>query len=136
MIIDAENKILGRIATIAAKKALLGETVNIINCEKAIVTGNKQSLIKSSLEKRNRGHTKGPFISRLPDRFVRRTIRGMLPYKQPKGKQAMKKIRCFTGIPEKLQNKDTFEGIKDISKLRNFKYLKISQICKSMGGKK
>ena len=39
--IDADNLILGRMATTAAKSALAGENVVIVNCEKAIVTGKK-----------------------------------------------------------------------------------------------
>ena len=39
MIINAENLILGRMTTYAAKKALQGEEVDIVNCEKAIITG-------------------------------------------------------------------------------------------------
>ncbi len=136
MIIDAENKILGRIATVAAKNALLGETVNIVNCEKAVITGKKQSLIKSHLQKKGKGHLRGPFISILPDRFVRRTIRGMLPYKQSRGVNAFKRIRCFTGFPEKFQKQELFQNLKDISKLPNFQYLTVGEICRNIGGKK
>ena len=41
MIIDGNNLILGRVATIAAKRAMQGEPVVILNCEKMIVTGKK-----------------------------------------------------------------------------------------------
>ena len=37
MIIDAKNLVLGRMATVVAKEALLGEKIDIINCEKAVV---------------------------------------------------------------------------------------------------
>ena len=40
MIINADNLVLGRMAAIAAKQALLGEDVRIVNCEKAIITGD------------------------------------------------------------------------------------------------
>ena len=36
MIIDARNLILGRLATITAKKALQGEDIHIINCENIV----------------------------------------------------------------------------------------------------
>ena len=36
--IDATNLILGRLASYAAKKAQLGENVDIINCEAAVIT--------------------------------------------------------------------------------------------------
>jgi len=40
MIVDASNMILGRMVSYVAKKALLGEKVDIVNCEKAVITGN------------------------------------------------------------------------------------------------
>ena len=82
MIIDATNLILGRMAAFAAKKALLGEKVDIINCEKAVVSGSKRDVLARYKQKRERTTIKGPFFPKVADRFVRRTVRGMLPYKQ------------------------------------------------------
>ena len=136
MIIDAKNKILGRIATLAAKTALLGETVHILNCEEAVITGKKQSVLAHYQKRRERGYTRGPFITRLPDRFVKRTIRGMLSYKKPKGANALKKIRCYQGMPDKFKDQKTFDMPKsDISKLPNFQYVKVGELCKFLGGK-
>ena len=75
MILNAENQIMGRLATYAAKKALLGETVNIINCEKAVITGNKKQIIDRYKKRRARGiPRKGPFFPRTPERIMKRTI--------------------------------------------------------------
>ena len=96
-VIDATNLIVGRLATIVSKRALLGETIDIINCEKAVLTGDRDLLLRKYREKRDRGTPlKGPFLSFLPDRFVRRIIRGMLPYKQEKGSKAFKRVMCLT----------------------------------------
>ena len=54
MIIDAKDMIVGRFATVAAKKALLGEKVDIINCESAIITGNKKNLIVAIKKEKER----------------------------------------------------------------------------------
>jgi large subunit ribosomal protein L13 len=135
MNIDATNLILGRMASFAAKKALLGETVNIVNCEKAIVTGNKKTLLLQFKRKRDMGiPSKGPFFPRSPERIVKRTIRGMLPYKQEKGMKAFKRIKCYTGVPENIKNAETIKEA-DISKVPNLKYLKLEQISKYLGGK-
>ena len=40
---------------------------------------------------------KGPFLPRVADRFVRKKIRGMLPYKTPRGRAAFERIMCFIG---------------------------------------
>jgi len=45
MIIDATNLIAGRLATFVAKKALLGEEIEIVNSEKAVLTGKKSDLM-------------------------------------------------------------------------------------------
>ena len=54
MIIDISNSVLGRVATVVAKKALLGETVHVVNCENAIITGSKARLMADFKQKRER----------------------------------------------------------------------------------
>ncbi len=135
MNIDATNLIVGRMATVAAKKALLGETVNIINCEKAIMTGNKKTILAGFKRKRDMGiPAKGPFIHRSSDKIVKRTIRGMLPYKQDKGMTALKKIKCYIGNPEDIKNTETIKEA-DASKVPNLKYITIGEISKFLGAK-
>ncbi len=137
MIINAENLIIGRLATFVAKQALLGEKINIVNCENAIMTGNKSYILKKYAQKRQMGiPSKGPFICRTPEKFVKRVIRGMLPYKQEKGRKAFEGIKCYIGIPEKFKDKklETIENA-DISKVPNLKYIKIGEICRLMGAK-
>ena len=45
MIIDATNLLVGRLATVVAKKALLGGKIDIVNAEKAIISGPKRLVI-------------------------------------------------------------------------------------------
>ena len=135
MIIDASDMILGRLATYIAKKALLGEKVDIVNCEKAVITGNKQSVFEKYKKRNERGSrpTKGPFIPKMPDRFVRRCIRGMLPYKQEKGINAFKRVMCYIGMPDEFKDKK-IEVIQDcnVSKVPSLKYVYVNEICNSM----
>ena len=136
MIINAENLILGRFATVAAKKALMGEKVVIVNCEKAMITGDKYKIFSSYKERKDRGTFKGPFMPRLADRFVKRAIRGMLPYKQPKGKVAFDNIKCHIGVPKSVEGKE-FEKIAnaEISRLTTQKYVAVREVCKNLGAK-
>ncbi len=108
IVIDAEGAVLGRMATYAAKQSLLGNKVTVVNCEKAIITGNKRALQEVYLNKRKRGGTsqKGPYFSKLPDRIVRRTIRGMLPWKNTAGKEAFKRVMCYVGVPDSYAGKE------------------------------
>ena len=137
MIIDANNTILGRLGTYAAKKALLGEEIDIVNCENSVITGDRKEIFKEYERKFSMGiHTKGPFFYRMPDRFVKRAIRGMLPHKKERGAVAFKKIRCHIGIPENFKNQK-FETVKNatIGKVPNLKYITIKEICMHVGAK-
>jgi len=137
IIIDAKDKILGRLATQVAKKALLGEFIHIINCEKAVISGKKKRVFAHYKVRTERGiHTKGPFLPRMPDRFVRRTIRGMLPYKRPRGAEAFKRILCYKGVPQQFKDKDTIKLTgHDVSKLPYLKYATVEEVCKFLGAK-
>ena len=134
MIIDAENLILGRLATIAAKKALLGEDIDIVNSEKAVIIGKKADILARYKMKRARGDTlHGPYFPRDPDMIVKRTIRGMMPYKQEKGRLAYKRIKCYKNIPEDLKSKN-IETI-DEAKLdtKHIRFMKIAELSKLLG---
>jgi len=135
MIIDANNIILGRLGTHAAKKALLGEKIDIVNCENSIISGDKKTILDDYKAKFKRGiPSKGPFFYKLPDMFVKRSIRGMLPYKKERGKTALKNIKCHIGVPESLRDKkpDTLSNA-NISKLPNSKYMKVKDLCNHLG---
>ncbi|MFH1642886.1 MAG: 50S ribosomal protein L13 [Nanoarchaeota archaeon] len=136
MIIDGTNLIIGRLGTYVAKKALLGEEIFILNSENVVITGKKDMVIKKYLKVQERGTHKGPFLPKLPNRFVRRSIRGMLPYKRERGKAAYKRIKCYMGVPEEFQEKK-MERIKsaDVSKLPNLHFITVKNICKRLGAK-
>ena len=103
-VIDADGLILGRLASGVAKRLLQGEKITVVNAEKAILSGKKTSKVLQAKKFLEVGHVRmGPFHYRRPDRIVRRAVRGMLPYKQPKGKQAYKRLKVFTGAPEEVK---------------------------------
>ena len=137
IIIDAKDKVLGRIATFAAKQALLGEEVKIVNCEKAVITGKKSEILARYNQRRQRGiPTRGPFFPRMPDRLVRRTVRGMLPWSQTRGREAFKRVLCYVGIPAEFEGKETIvlEGA-DLSKVINTNFITISELTRLLGAK-
>lgn len=137
IVIDAKNKILGRIGTFVAKKALLGETIKIINCGDAVLTGDRKKILAEYKRKRDMGtHSTGPFHHRMPERIVKRSIRGMLPYKQEKGLTAFKRIMCYRGVPEELKDTKLTEiPGADVSKVVYAKNIKIKEISKFLGAK-
>lgn len=104
---DATGCVLGRLATQAAQDVLDGSEVVIVNCEEAIVTGDKNTILERYKTKYETGtQRKGPHFPRVPDRLVKRTVRGMLPYDQPRGRNAYKRLRCYIGEPEEVDDVD------------------------------
>jgi large subunit ribosomal protein L13 len=136
MLIDAKNLIVGRMATYVAKQALLGEKIDIINCEKAVMSGKKKFTFNKYLNLKDRGTHKGPFLPKRPERFVRRAIRGMIPYKKERGRVAYQNIKCYLGVPEDFKDKKTEKiANAEVSKLPNLNYVSVLEICKRVGAK-
>ncbi len=138
IIIDASDTILGRLASYVAKKALNSEEeIIIVNCEKTVISGNKENILERYKEKRDRGDRyKGPFYPKYPDRIVRRTIRGMLPYKTKRGKEALKRIKTYIGTPEEFKDKEKVR-LEEFSKetLKDMKYIYLEEVSRYLGAK-
>jgi large subunit ribosomal protein L13 len=133
-IINAEGLILGRMASIIAKRLLKGEEIAIVNAEKAVISGRRKSKVREAHEFLEVGAPeRGPFHYRRPDRIVRKTVRGMLPFRQPKGKQAYKRLKVFIGIPEELkdQKMETFEDTH--AKKLTCPYFTVGELAKDIG---
>lgn len=136
MIIDANNLILGRLASFAAKKALLGEEIEIINCENAVITGDKDYILVRFKREKSKSIQKGPYVPKRSDRFVKRVIKRMLPNKVARGREPLKRVMCYIGVPDNLKNEKA-ETLKnaDISKTPNMKFMNVEKLCRLMGGK-
>lgn len=133
-IINAEGLIVGRMASVVAKKLLNGEKVIIVNSEKAVLSGKKKSRVTEAKEFLEVGSPgRGPLHYRKPDRILRKTIRGMLPFKQQKGKMAYKRLKVFIGVPEDLKGKQmiTFEEAQ-VAKLKG-PYFTLGELAKEIG---
>ncbi|MBI2666596.1 50S ribosomal protein L13 [Candidatus Woesearchaeota archaeon] len=138
IVYNAEGMILGRLASQVAKAALLGEEVRVVNCDKAVISGKKTNTFTREKERRDRGGNplKSPTISRLPHLFARRTIRGMLPWKQARGREAFKRILCYQQIPaEFAHEKMVIVEEASVRKLPNLNFITIQELCQRLGGK-
>ncbi len=137
IIYDAEDQILGRLASKIAKDLLSGEKVFVVNCEKAAISGNPKKTLEIYLQKIQRGDVKkGPFFPKTPEGIFRRTVRGMLPWKKPKGRKAFKNLKVFTGIPDELRGKE-FKKLEsaNVKKLK-CKFIYLSDLSTLLGAKK
>jgi large subunit ribosomal protein L13 len=111
-VIDAEGRVLGRLATQAARLITgkdkpiytpfldTGDHVIIVNAEKVKLTGKKLS------EKKYRHHSGYPgglkeitaeaLLAKFPERVVREAVIGMLP-KTKLGRSMRKKLKVYKG---------------------------------------
>ncbi len=134
MIIDGANLILGRLASYAAKKSLEGENVIIVNSELVVVSGKKENTESRYKVKADRGNPlKGPYFPKMADRILRRTIRGMLPYKQARGKEAFERVMCYLGVPEKYKN-EKIQVLEELNfnKLKTARFIRLGELVKSL----
>ena len=111
MIIDGEGLVLGRLASTVSKKLLEGENVTVLNAEKILISGTKEwahQKYKQRIDRASISNPRkmGPKYPRRPDDIFRRTVRGMLPYKKPKGREAFKTLRVYVGVPSEFADQE------------------------------
>ncbi len=134
-VIDASGKVCGRLASTVAKMLINGESVSIVNAEKAIISGSPDSIAEQYKIRLQRGDKyKGPFLSRLPDRMITRMIRGMLPYKQPSGMAALRRLSVYVGVPREMENKSADFDTKKGSDLES-EYITLQDLSERLGRK-
>ena len=119
--IDAQDKVLGRLASETAKLLMgkhkvsfspgadTGDFVVIVNSSKVAVTGNKSS---NKIYYKHSGYPGGiksanfeQLIKRNPNFVIKKAIKGMLP-KGPLGRTMLKKLKVYDGPdhPHNSQN--------------------------------
>ena len=135
--VDASGLVLGRLASNIAKLTLTGEEIVVVNAEKAVLTGSKKYLcekFKSRLGTRTLGSQKNaPKHQRRPETLIRRVVRGMLPWKKPKGQSAYKRLKVYTGIPEELRNASFLVFPK--AKKESGTFLTVGELLETFGWK-
>ena len=112
----------------------VGENITIINAEKAVISGKRLSRVKEAKRRLEIGHPrKGPFHNRRPEQIVRRTIRGMLPRRKPKGQQAFKRLRVFVNVPEEVKSLETQTIAEARSEKLKCPYITVGKLAKEIG---
>ncbi len=135
-VFDAEGMILGRLASHIAKllieneKPGKGEEIFVVNAEKAIIVGSKDTILKRYHFLRDVGtQRKGPFYPRLPDQILKRTIRGMIPYQTPRGRTAFRRLRTYLGVPRELKEEQirVVESARETHAIKKMTLKELSQ---------
>ncbi|CAM05946.1 LSU ribosomal protein L13P [Saccharopolyspora erythraea NRRL 2338] len=125
-VIDAEDVVLGRLATQAAlllrgkhkptyaPHVDTGDFVVVVNAEKVALTGNKRD---QAFHYRHSGYpgglrkqSFGQVLDKHPERLLEKAIKGMLP-KNKLGRAMGKKLKVYAGPehPHQAQNPQPFE---------------------------
>jgi large subunit ribosomal protein L13 len=136
-VIDADGLLLGRMASLVAKRALSGEEIAIVNAEKTVISGSRARVLAYYREKRSRGSREGgPFFPRRPDHIVKRTIRGMLPYKRPGGRDALKRVKVYVGVPVDFSGSEREQPEEaHINRLNTPKMVTVGAVSTFLGAK-
>lgn len=135
LVIDANGSVLGRLAAQTAKELLKGKSVDIVNAQGAVVTGDPKYTIGFFKAKVVRGHPyAGPFYPKSPEQIIKRVVRGMLPYKRPKGREALKRLKVYISVPENMKEK--VSTLKAAHKPMKHKYITLGQISEQLGVRK
>ncbi|MBW6470980.1 MAG: 50S ribosomal protein L13 [Methanosarcinaceae archaeon] len=136
-VIDADGLIMGRLASMVAKRLLAGEEIGIVNAEKAVISGTKVTTFEEYKVTRVRGTREfGPYFPKRPDRILKRTVRGMLPYKRLRGKEAMDRLKIYVGVPSEFKDAEliTVESA-NMNRLSSIKYVRLGELSTYLGAK-
>ncbi len=127
IVIDAKDAILGRLSSFAAKEALKGKNIIVVNCNDVLLAGNVSNIVEEYHQFRmlgGRSSLKGVFFPKNPERIVKRTIRGMLPHLQTRGEEALDRVMCYNKVPKEFENTPKISMVR---KLRT-KAIKLSVV--------
>ncbi len=133
--INAENLILGKLATNIAKRLISGEIITILNAEKAVMLGTKEAKaykFRVRLGIAYKGMPeRGPKYSNRPETIMRYAIRGMLPTERASGRAAFRRLRVYCGIPLEFKDRN-LKTVPD-AKCNSDRFVVLEEVCKHIG---
>ena len=131
LVVDARDAILGRVASEVAQRALDGERVAVVNAEDAVVTGDDEDVYETFKTRVDLGSDRGPNHPKRPDTIFKRSIRGMLPYKKQRGRQAYENVRVYVGNPYE-EDGEVLEGTS-LDRLSNIRFVQLGEVSERLG---
>ncbi|MDS0474944.1 50S ribosomal protein L13 [Natrinema sp. 1APR25-10V2] len=135
LVVDAQDCILGRVASEVAQRALDGERVAIVNAEDAVITGDKEDIFETYRTRLQMGSDSGPYYPKRPDTIFKRSVRGMLPYKKPRGREALDSVRVYVGNPYENDDDTESEVLEGTSldRLSNIRFVHLHEVSEQLG---
>ena len=108
--IDASGQVAGRMCSMVASEILRGKRIVVLNAEKAVLSGKRDTIIAAWKQRLELGSKVnpiyGPLHPRRPDNIMWRMVRGMVPKTKTKGTLGLKRVRFYMGVPAK------YSGVK------------------------
>src|SRR6056297_3686770 len=131
VVVDARDCIMGRVASQVAETALDGQSVAVVNAERAVITG-REGQIKEKYKKRvDIGDDNAYFYPKRPDGIFKRSIRGMLPHKKQRGREAFENVRVYLGNPYE-EDGEILEGTS-LDRLSKIKFVSLGEVSETLG---
>ena len=135
VVVDARDCILGRVSSNVAQRALDGERIAIVNAERAIITGDREDVFETYRTRAQLHSDKGPHYPKRPDTIFKRAVRGMLPYKTERGREALSNVRVYLANPyEDDREAVVLEGTS-LDRLSNIRFVHLGEISEQLGAK-
>ncbi|MBI5228486.1 50S ribosomal protein L13 [Candidatus Micrarchaeota archaeon] len=137
IVFDGTNAIVGRLSAHLVKLLLKGEEAVVVNAEKLVISGDPKKTIEKYAKRRTIQNKASPEESakwpRRPDLLFKRIVRGMLPKKTRRGKDALKKLRVYLGVPKECEGKA--QQFTKTSKNLECDFITVGELCKNLGWK-
>jgi large subunit ribosomal protein L13 len=135
IIIDAKNKVLGRLASEIAPKLLRSsEKIVVVNANYAFISGTKEDIMERFKERTHRKGKGNPLKNakypRYPDKMIKFAVRGMLP-RNARGQAALRNLKVFIDAPE-VYEKDIPKVVSEKPKLKG---MTLNEVCVLLGAK-
>ncbi|MFC4988653.1 MULTISPECIES: 50S ribosomal protein L13 [Saliphagus] len=132
LVVDARDCIMGRVASQVAERALEGERIAVVNAEDAVITGDSEDVFDTYRTRLQLGSDRGPAYPKRPDTILKRSIRGMVPYKKPRGREAFENVRVYVGDPYEDDDAEILEGTS-LDRLSNIRFVHLHEVSEQLG---
>ena len=134
VVVDAQDCILGRVASQVAQMAMEGKRVAIVNVEGAVITGGENDVMATYRKRLELGSDRGPAYPKRPDGIFKRAVRGMIPYKTKRGREAFENVRVYLGNPYEDQEAEVLADTS-LDRLSNIRFIHLGDIAEQLGAK-
>jgi len=138
LVIDGSGHILGRLASFVAKRLLQGDKVVVLNVEKIVVSGDPTKVVQAYKRtilgvRSHYSHRLRPKRPRSPIRLFKSTVWGMLPKDNKRGREALRRLRAYVGVPKEFRNAETIKVPEASATRLGRSFVTLERIAKELG---